>query len=392
MQMKKINKTLGLIVSTFLIAFFVPFSEPRILNGVSEALLMLNEYAKEHVLLCIVPALFIAAAIVVFLNQQTIIKYFGPKAKKGVAYLVASLSGAILAVCSCTILPLFKGIHKKGAGLGPAIAFLYSGPAINILAIILSYKVFGLKLALARMVGAIVFAIVIGLLMQFIFRKEEQKRLLDETMFEQEDENELSLMKNIVFIAAMIGFLIFVNWAPSGEANRIWDFIYKSKYYFTALFVGIIFYALWRWFNKEQMKDWLTATKELAIQIFPLLFSGVLIAGFLLGRPNHEALIPSSWIMKLVGGNSFFATLFASVAGAFMYFATLTEIPIVQSLIGSGMGQGPALALLLAGPSLSLPSMLVIGKELGVKKTAVYVTLVITLSTLTGVLFSFIVA
>jgi uncharacterized membrane protein YraQ (UPF0718 family) len=391
MQMKKINKTLGLIVSTFLIAFFVPFSEPSVLNGVSEALLMLNEYAKEHVLLCIVPALFIAAAIVVFLNQQTIIKYFGPKAKKGVAYLVASLSGAILAVCSCTILPLFKGIHKKGAGLGPAIAFLYSGPAINILAIILSYKVFGLKLALARMVGAIVFAIVIGLLMQFIFRKEEQKRLLDETMFEQEDENELSLMKNIVFISAMIGFLIFVNWAPSGGANRIWDLIYKSKYYLTALFVGIVFYALWRWFKKEQLKDWLTATKDLAIQIFPLLFSGVLIAGFLLGRPNHEALIPSSWIMKLVGGNSFFATFFASIAGAFMYFATLTEIPIVQSLIGSGMGQGPALALLLAGPSLSLPSMLVIGKELGVKKTVVYVILVITLSTLTGILFSFIV-
>lgn len=389
--MKKINKTLSLIIFTFLVAFFVPFSEPRVSNGVSEALLMLNEYAKEHVLLCIVPALFIAAAIVVFLNQQTIIKYFGPKAKKGVAYLIASLSGAILAVCSCTILPLFKGIHKKGAGLGPAIAFLYSGPAINILAITLSYKVFGLKLALARMIGAIVFAIVIGLLMQFIFRKEEQKRLLDETMFEQETENELSLMKNIVFIAAMIGFLIFVNWAPSGGANRIWDFIFKSKYYLTALFVGVIFYALWRWFNKEQMKDWLTAAKELAVQIFPLLFSGVLIAGFLLGRPNHEALIPSSWIMKLVGGNSFFATLFASVAGAFMYFATLTEIPIVQSLIGSGMGQGPALALLLAGPSLSLPSMLVIGKELGVKKTAVYVVLVITLSTLTGILFSIIV-
>jgi uncharacterized membrane protein YraQ (UPF0718 family) len=390
--MKKINKTLSLIIFTFLIAFFVPFSEPRVLNGVSEALLMLNEYAKEHVLLCIVPALFIAAAIVVFLNQQTIIKYFGPKAKKGVAYLVASLSGAILAVCSCTILPLFKGIHKKGAGLGPAIAFLYSGPAINILAIILSYKVFGLKLALARMIGAIVFAIVIGLIMQFIFRKEEQKRLLDETMFEQIDENELSLMKNIVFISAMIGFLIFVNWAPSGGANRIWDFVYKSKYYLTAFFVGVIFYALWRWFNKEQLKEWLTATKDLAIQIFPLLFSGVLIAGFLLGRANHEALIPSSWIMKLVGGDSFFATLFASVAGAFMYFATLTEIPIVQSLIGSGMGQGPALALLLAGPSLSLPSMLVIGKELGVKKTAVYVVLVITLSTLTGILFSFIVA
>lgn len=325
------------------------------------------------------------------MNQQTIIKYFGPKAKKGVAYLVASLSGAILAVCSCTILPLFKGIHKKGAGLGPAIAFLYSGPAINILAIILSYKVFGLKLALARMIGAIIFAIVIGLIMQFIFRKEEQKRLLDETMFNQEDENELSLTKNIVFISSMIGFLIFVNWAPSGGANHIWDFVYKSKYYLTALFVGVIFYALWRWFSKEQLKDWLTATKDLAIQIFPLLFSGVLIAGFLLGRPNHEALIPSSWIMKLVGGDSFFATLFASVAGAFMYFATLTEIPIVQSLIGSGMGQGPALALLLAGPSLSLPSMLVIGKELGVKKTAVYVILVITLSTLTGILFSFIV-
>jgi len=386
--MDKTNKTLTLIFIVFLIALFVPFSNPRILNGVREALLMLNDYAKKHVLLCIVPALFIAAAIVVFLNQQAIIKYLGPKANKGIAYLVASVSGAILAVCSCTVLPLFNGIHKKGAGLGPAIAFLFSGPAINILAIILSYKVFGWKLALARTFFAILFAIVIGLLMQLIFRKEDEQRFVDEQLFQDSSDKELSLKEASVFVGSMVAILVFLNWAPSSGANKLWDTIYGFKYWFTLLFSGVTIYAIVKWFKKDQIADWFMATRDLAVQIFPLLFSGVLIAGFLLGRPNFEGLIPSTWVVKLVGGNSLAANFFAAVGGAFMYFATLTEIPIVQSLMGAGMGKGPALAILLAGPSLSLPSMLVIGKELGLKKTVVYVSLVVILSTLTGILFS----
>ncbi len=388
--MSKTNKQLILISIIFLIALFVPFSHPKVVNSILEAFMMLSEYAKGHVLLCIIPALFIAGSIVVFLNQQAIIKYLGPKAKKWVSYLIASLSGAILAVCSCTILPLFKGIYKKGSGLGPAIAFLYSGPAINILAIILSYKVFGWRLGLARMVFAILFAIVIGLIMQLIFNKEDQDRVVDEAMFDSSATNELSLKQITLFIGSMVAILIFVNWAPSNGANRIWDVIFNLKYYITLPFVLITLWVIIKWLNKEKLGEWVDSTKELAVQIFPLLFGGVFIAGLLLGRVGHQALIPNQWIESLVGGNSIGATLFASIVGAFMYFATLTEIPIVQGLISSGMGQAPALALLLAGPSLSLPAMLVIGKALGLKKTIIYVVLVVLLSTSGGLLFSLI--
>jgi uncharacterized membrane protein YraQ (UPF0718 family) len=349
---------------------------------------MLGEYARQHVLLCLVPAFFIAGAIMVFLNQQAVIRYLGPRAKKIVAYGVASVSGAILAVCSCTVLPLFKGIYRKGAGIGPAVAFLYSGPAINVLAIVLTAKVLGLQLGVARAVGAVIFAFVIGLMMHLIFRREDQARATDAAMFSgSAGEEGRTLGQTTLYMASMIGILVFVNWAPSRASLAAWDFIYRFKYVITGAFGLLLVYSLARWFGKDELAHWITSTRDFAIQILPLLFGGVLVAGFLLGRPGHVALIPERWIASLVGGNSIGANLIASVAGALMYFATLTEVPIMQGLIGAGMGQGPALALLLAGPSLSLPSILVIAGELGWKKTGTYIALVVVLSTIAGLLY-----
>jgi hypothetical protein len=386
------NKKLLLVFGVFVAAYFIPFEAPHIAGAVNEAFLMLSEYARQHVLLCLVPAMFIAGAITVFLNQQAVMRYLGPDANRITAYGVASVSGAILAVCSCTVLPIFKGIYKKGAGLGPAVAFLYSGPAINILAIVLSAKVFGWKLGVARAVGAILFSIVIGLAMALIFRKDDKKRAADARLFAGSSEKPArSLGQMIVYMASMIGILVFINWASSKGGSSAWDSIYAAKWWISGAFAIVLIYTIIRWFNKDERLDWVIATRDFSLQILPLLFAGVLVAGFLLGRPGHDALIPTSWIAGLLGGNSFFANFFASIAGALMYFATLTEIPIVQGLLGAGMGQGPALALLLAGPSLSLPSILVISGELGWKKTLVYVALVVSLSTIAGLGFGVIV-
>jgi uncharacterized membrane protein YraQ (UPF0718 family) len=382
------NRGLLILLGVFLLAYFVPFSSGRVSAAVQESFLMLAEYARQHVLLCLVPAFFIAGAITVFLNQQAVIRYLGPQAKKIVAYSVASVSGTILAVCSCTVLPLFKGIYKKGAGIGPAVAFLYSGPAINVLAIVLTAKVLGLRLGIARAAGAVLFAFLIGLMMHLIFRKEDEARTTDRTMFSgSAGEEERTLGQTALYMASMIGILVFVNWAPSRGSLAAWDFIYRFKYVITAAFGLLLVYSLIRWFRKDELAYWVTATRDFAVQILPLLFGGVLVAGFLLGRPGHMALIPERWIASLVGGNSLGANLIASVAGALMYFATLTEVPIMQGLIGAGMGQGPALALLLAGPSLSLPSILVIAGELGWKKTGTYIALVVVMSTIAGLGF-----
>jgi len=382
------NKKLLIASGVFLAAYLIPFADPRVSGAVNEAFLMLGEYARQHVLLCLVPAMFIAGAITVFLNQQAVIRYLGPDAKKPLAYGVASVSGAILAVCSCTVLPIFKGIYKKGSGIGPAIAFLYSGPAINILAIVLSMKVFGIKLGLARTVGAIVFSVVIGILMALIFRKDDEKRAGDARMFAQPDDKpQRTLMQMFVYMGSMIGILVFANWADSRGGSAAWDAIYRGKWWITALCFLLLAYTLIRWFTAEDRKIWLIATRDFSLQILPLLFAGVLLSGFLLGRPGHDALIPSGWIAGVVGGNSLRANFIASFIGALMYFATLTEVPIVQGLLGAGMGEGPALALLLAGPSLSLPSILVIAGELGWTKTLVYVGLVVSLSTIAGFAF-----
>ncbi len=387
LQNKK-NQALLILFGVFLFAYLVPFSSARVSAAVHESFLMLGAYARQHVLLCLVPAFFIAGAITVFLNQQSVIRYLGPQAKKIVAYSVASVSGTILAVCSCTVLPLFKGIYKKGAGIGPAVSFLYSGPAINVLAIVLTAKVLGLQLGFARAVGAVLFAFLIGLAMHLIYRREDEARTTDAAMFNGlREAGGRTLGRTALYMASMIGILVFVNWAPSRGSLSAWDFIYRFKYAIVGAFALLLAYSLVRWFRREELVSWVTATRDFAVQILPLLFAGVLVAGFLLGRPGHMALIPERWIASLVGGNSLGANLTAAAAGALMYFATLTEVPIMQGLIGAGMGQGPALALLLAGPSLSLPSMLVIAGELGWKKTGTYIALVVVLSTAAGLLY-----
>jgi uncharacterized membrane protein YraQ (UPF0718 family) len=379
-------KKLTLIAAIFLACFYLPVGIKRFDNAIMESLYLVKWYAQEHVMLCLVPAFFIAGAISVFVSQASVMKYLGAKANKVLAYGVASVSGAILAVCSCTILPLFAGIYRMGAGLGPATAFLYSGPAINVLAIILTARILGLELGVARAVGAIAFSVIIGLIMHFIYRKEEIKKANDQIAMPAPQVGR-PLWQNVVYFAAMVGILVFANWAKPADTIGLWSLIYSAKWLITAAFALILIFALTMWFKKDELSEWTQTTWDFAKQILPLLFLGVLVAGFLLGRPGREGIVPNRWVESAVGGNSLRANLLASVAGAFMYFATLTEVPILQGLIGSGMGKGPALALLLAGPALSLPSMLVIRSVMGTQKTIVYVSLVIIMSTIAGMFF-----
>lgn len=381
-------RQLLLLVGVFLAAYFLPVDSGRVRGALVEAFAMLHEYAREHVLLCLVPALFIAGAIAVFVSKASVMKYFGPAANKLLSYSVASVSGTILAVCSCTVLPLFAGIYSRGAGIGPATAFLYSGPAINVLAIILTARVLGFEMGAARAVGAICFAFLIGLGMHVFFLREEREKAKQAQGFELPEEAAgRSLGQTAAYFAVMVGILVFANWGEPAANPSVWATIYRAKWAITGILLILLALMLIRWFRKPELKDWTSATWTFAWQILPLLFGGVLVAGFLLGRPGHMALIPEEWVARLVGGNSLWANLFAALSGALMYFATLTEVPILQGLLGSGMGKGPALALLLAGPSLSLPNMLVIGGIMGARKTLVYVALVAALATATGLLY-----
>ena len=479
-------KKLAAVVAVFAVCFWLPVGTARFNNAVLEAFHLVKWYAREHVLLCLVPAFFVAGAIGVFVSQASVMKYLGAKANKVLAYGVASVSGTILAVCSCTVLPLFAGIYRMGAGLGPACAFLYSGPAINVLAIVLTARILGLELGIARAVGAILFSIAIGLLMHLIFRKEEEEKANGQAGI-PEPEVSRPLWKNALYFAAMVGILVFSNWgAPNdfrfelrdGSAFRaaitqapedpaapdavyrvkmltgedqgtevdipvaqvtartplpgVWTAIWQHKWHVTALLSALFGVILVIWFGvpwwkvtaagvaplvlalalpthglwvllpfgaaivglaavlsttEGEMQEWFGTSWTFAKQILPLLLGGVVVAGLLLGRVGHEGLVPSGWVAGLVGGNSLWANFFAAVVGAFMYFATLTEVPILQGLIGAGMGKGPALALLLAGPALSLPNMLVIRSIMGTTKTVVFVLLVVVMATATGMLY-----
>ena len=420
-------------VGVFAAAYFIPFGDESVKKAILEAFTMIQDYAQKHVLLCLVPAFFIAGAIAVFVSQASVMKYLGPQANKFLSYSVASVSGTILAVCSCTVLPLFAGIYRMGAGIGPATAFLYSGPAINVLAIVLSAKVLGWQIGLARAVGSVGFAYVIGLAMAFIFRNDATEKMKVQMAMPAEEPS-LSLRQEIVYMASMVGVLVFANWAKPDVTEGFWYGIYTIKWYITGAFGLLFTYTFVKWLkanvwvssigiiavgllasffpehpllsfsagiaflaytgkiSSAETKGWIDATWSFTLLILPLLFGGVLIAGFLLGMPGTDnGIIPNRWIAHLVGGNSLFANLLASVVGAFMYFATLTEVPIVQGLLGSGMGKGPALALLLAGPALSLPNMIVIRSILGTKKSFVFFGLVIGLSTIVGMFFGWIV-
>jgi len=427
MDWKKEIKTLLWIVVAFIFLYYMPIGSKRFDNAIMEAFHLVKWYAREHVLLCLVPAFFIAGAIGVFVSQESVMKYLGPKSNKFLAYGVASVSGTILAVCSCTVLPLFSGIYTMGAGLGPATAFLYSGPAINVLAIILTARILGLELGVARAVGAIVFAVIIGLLMHFIFRHEKTEE--EGLALVEGSKAGRPLWQTVIYFALMIAILVFANWGKPAEESGFWQSVYTLKWTLTAVSTLGLVAVLGLWFklswlrlalaaapavllglftpaspvllfaagsiglavitamDKGEAGEWFAASWGFAKQILPLLLIGVFVAGALLGRVGQEGLIPSAWVSQAVGGNSLFANFFASIAGAFMYFATLTEVPILQGLIGSGMGKGPALALLLAGPALSLPSMLVLRSVMGGKKTLAFVTLVVIMATITGLLF-----
>ncbi|HHW81245.1 MAG TPA: hypothetical protein GX746_06075 [Bacteroidales bacterium] len=435
MELKKELKILGWITAVFLFAFFMPIESARFTEAILAMFDLAKWYAQEHVILCLLPAFFIAGVIAVFVSKGAVMKYFGAKAKKWIAYTVASLSGAILAVCSCTILPLFSSIHKRGAGLGPAIAFLYSGPAINILAIILTARILGFEMGIARVVGAVVFSIVIGSAMSFIYRKEEKVKREEQMSFPDIPEKR-PMWQTAFHFFTLVLILVFANWGKPAEGvtSGLWYWLWAYKWHITSAFGLLLVYSLiailkikWQHVllaviatgasaflsssplipmvvgigalsvitlidkKDEDNKEWTIASWEFAKQIMPLLGIGVLLAGFLLGSTHGDTaiagIIPNEWIANLVGGNSLFSNFFASIVGAFMYFATLTEVPILQGLMAAGMGKGPALALLLAGPSLSLPNMLVIRGVLGTQKTLVYVALVVVMATASGLIF-----
>jgi hypothetical protein len=385
--MKERTKLLW-IVGIFAAAYYIPWDHPVIRQSGLEAFMMLQEYAREHVLTCLIPAFFIAGAIAVFVSQASVLKYFGAQANKILSYSVASVSGTILAVCSCTVLPLFAGIYTRGAGIGPATAFLYSGPAINVLAITLTAKILGWQLGLARAVGAVVFAVVTGLLMALIFRKDDAARTTGKIYVPDDGAKKRTLLQDTLYIMTMVLILVFAAFAkPVPGSTGLWPAIFAAKWYITIALLIVLGFMLKAWFTRDECKSWVDSTWGFMKQIFPLLAGGVLVAGFMLGRPGHPALIPEQWISSLLGGNSIWANLIAALAGALMYFATLTEVPILQGLIGSGMGQGPALALLLAGPALSLPNMLVIGSVMGLKKTAVFCGIIVIMSTIAGMIY-----
>lgn len=422
-------KPLALMLLVFLGAFFLPEGLPRLERSVMESLYLLRDYAREHVVLCLLPAFLIAGAISVFIKGEAVMKYLGAGARKVVAYAVAAVSGSVLAVCSCTVLPLFAGIYKRGAGLGPATAFLYSGPAINVLAIILTARILGMSLGVARAVGAVVFSVIIGLLMHVIFRKEETARVNGLVASQGIVSKDEPIHRTVSVFALLIAILVFANWSVKTDSPGFWNAVYTYKWWITGMTALIFGLMTVKWMGVALWKISLTAAAVVLVSILvpgapmlsfgvgivgfaislgttggeasnlieeswgyarlimPLLFGGILIAGFLLGRPGMEGMIPSRLVESAVGGNSLLSNLFASIAGAFMYFATLTEVPILQTLMGSGMGQGPALALLLAGPALSLPNMLVIRSVLGTRKTLTYVALVVMMATVSGVLY-----
>lgn len=415
------------ICAGFLLIFFLPMGQPRFENAVLEGLRLTQWYAREHVILCLLPAFVIAGAMAVYISQGAVMRHLGPQAPKPVAFGVASIAGTLLAVCSCTVLPLFGGIYKRGAGLGAAIAFLYSGPAINVMAIVVTAKVLGAELGIARAVGAILFALLIGTIMHLLYRREEAARATKSARGFADEEDGHPLRDVVALFSLMIGILVFANWASADSPT--WMAIFAWKWPITALLAALLGWLLvrrWQWSAKPLLvtaaliaavaafkpewpelamvigiaglmlqasrenaagQEWVGQSWDFTKQIVPLLLGGVLIAGMLLGRPGHEGLIPGSWVVWAVGDNSFTSTLLAAVLGAFMYFSTLTEVPIVEGLLGAGMGKGPALAILLAGPALSLPNMLVIRTVLGTEKTLVYCSLVVVMATLSGYLY-----
>jgi uncharacterized membrane protein YraQ (UPF0718 family) len=431
--MRRELKIFAGLAAIFIVAYILPLSNPKIQAAIQEAFRLLQWYARNHTLACIVPALFIAGAIITFLSQGSVMRYLGPKANPILAYGVASVAGCVLAVCSCSVLPMFAGIYKLGAGLGPASAFLYSGPAINVLAIFLTARVLGFPIGAARAIGSVVFAVVIGILMAVIFRKEEKVKADAALQMPEPEKPKRHIGKNALFLGCMILFLVFSDWFNPGNVivktksgqefkavviNEMKDAvrfqleqdvgtdktgdkisipkteietttdrqswvmtIYNIRWYLAGAMGLAVLVMTFGWFEKKEIKEWMANTWQFTKLLVPLLYGGVFVVGFV------SVLLPEKQVAGWVGDNSLSANLIASVIGAFWYFATLTEIPITQALMKLGMHDGPVMALLLAGPALSLPSILVIRKVMGNKKTIIFTLLVIIMSTIVGMFF-----
>jgi uncharacterized membrane protein YraQ (UPF0718 family) len=373
------------LVGIFLLAYYLPLGNPKVEHAILEAFRLLQWYAVNHTLSCVVPAMFIAGAIATFMSQASVMRHLGPKANRMVAYGVASVSGIVLAVCSCSVLPMFAGIYAMGAGLGPASAFLYSGPAINVMAVFLSARVLGLDLGVGRAVGAIVFAVVIGLLMAVVFRRGEEQRV-EAAQIPEDMPSGRPLWKTTLYFLCMVLFLVFSDWFETKDgAPSFSQSVHDVKWYLAGIMGLLVLLMVWRWFSRDEVKEWMQATWDYSLMIIPLLFGGVFVTGFIGG------LIPEEAVATVVGGNGLVSCVIASFTGMIWYFATLTEIPIVELLMRLGMGRGPALSLLLAGPALSLPSILVIHRVIGGARTTVFCVLTVLMSTLVGVLFGMVV-
>ncbi|MGP8321536.1 MAG: permease [Methanosarcinaceae archaeon] len=325
----------------------------------------LREYLALHVLMCLVPAFFLAGAVASLFSRESVLYYFGADAPKYISYSMASIGGVLLAVCSCTVLPLFAGIYKRGAGIGPASTFLFSAPAINLLAIVYTANILGFDIGAARALAAVIISIIIGLVMAAVFRKNDQtkvKSMAAMTGSEIKPAHQAGLFALLIAILVLGGIISTWMWRGIIIGPLVLITVYVSK----------------KWFDDEQIHDWMYETWDLTRKIVPFLLVGVFFAGMIL------QLFPSDLVVRFVGGNSINSNLTASVAAALMYFATLTEVPIIDSLTKLGMGTGPVLSMLLAGPALSLPNMIVISRVVGIKKATVYITLTVILSTAAG--------
>jgi len=426
-------KVFGAMAAIFGLAYYLPLADPKVIDAIIEALKLVQWYARNHTLACVVPALFIAGGITTFLSQAAVIRYLGPGSNKFAAYSVASVAGVVLAVCSCSVLPMFAGIYNLGAGLGPASAFLYSGPAINVLAVFLTARVLGFELGIWRALGAIVFAVLVGLGMATLFGREERKKVAAAAHMPEPPAASRRVWQNVLLLAAMVGFLVFSDWFNPGDAivhrvdgtrvrgvvlqemhdevmiqiqetgqgvragdritllkdeiagieeSQSWVMeVHRVRWYLAGVMALLVVMMTWRWIERDEFRTWMGNTWDFAKLLVPLLFGGVFVVGFI------SALLPDKQIAMLVGDNGLTATLIGSVVGALFYFATLTEVPITQALMEHGMAPGPALALLLAGPALSLPNMLVLIKVMGFKKTAAFSVIIVIVATITGLVY-----
>ncbi len=343
-------------------------------------------YLSAHVLMCLVPAFFIAGALSALFRKEAVTKYLGPDTPRHISYPVASAAGLLIAVCSCTILPLFAGIWKKGAGLGPAVTFLFTGPAVNVLAILYTGSLIGWDIAAARGILAVIFGMLIGLLMGFIFERAKKRiapnastriepiQAISDTSTSVEGRSMMERLIDgrVAVLFVLLVVILVIGASPLPMALRL--------PVVAAVAVLTAFWAV-RTNSREENEGWMRETYFFIKMILPLLLVGVFVAGV------ASELIPEDVVVEYLGDNSLRANAIAVGFGIFMYFPTLVEVPVARMFLDLGMAKGPLLAYLLADPELSFQSVLVTRKIMGTRKILVFVGLVAVLCIAAGLLF-----